>query len=167
MSLSATVKLSIAALLTGSTDLASKTSPLNKVYSQALSDGAGAGQANVIFADTRTIAASGNEDIDVAAALTDLLGDAAVFARIKAIVIRASDGNTNNVQVTRPASNGVPLFMAAGDGISLAPGEVFSWFSGTAAGKAVTAGTGDLINIANSGGTTGVTYDIIVIGAAT
>ena len=56
--------------------------------------------------------------------------------------------------------------MAAGDGISLAAGETFAWFSPTAAGKVVTAATGDLLTITNSAGTTGVTYDVIVLGAS-
>jgi hypothetical protein len=166
MALSASLKLSIAALLTGALDLSTQQAPLNKVYSKEYADGAGEDQANLLFADTRTIAASGNEDIDLAGSLTGLLGTAVVFARIKAVIIVAAEGNTNNVQVTRPASNGVPLFIAAGDGISLAPGDWSLWASGTAAGKAVTGGTGDLLNIANSSGGSSVTYDIIVLGAA-
>jgi hypothetical protein len=168
MSLSASVKLSIAAILSGTLDLSTQKASLNQMFSQSWDDGAGANQANVIIADSRTLAASANEDLDLAGGgLTDLLGAAANFARIKAIIIKARAENTNNVQVTRPAANSAPLFMAASDGISLAPGEVFAWFSGTAAGKALTGGTADLLNIANSAGTTGVTYDIIIIGAAT
>jgi hypothetical protein len=167
MSLSASLKLSIDAIVSGTTDLATKKGDLHKLLTQAYSDGAGANQANLLFADTRTLAASANEDLDVAGSLTGILAEANVFARIKAIIVKAAAANTNNVNVTRPASNGVPLFLAAGDGIALAPGEVFVWFSGTAAGKAVTASTGDLINLANSGGTTGVDYDIYIIGAAT
>ena len=90
------------------------------------------------------------------------------FARIKAIHISAAAGNTNNVQVTRPASNGVPWLMAAGDGIALRPGAAMTWSSGSAdaTGVAVTAGTGDLITITNSAGTTGVTYNVVIVGCS-
>ena len=162
--LEATLKLSISASMRGALDLSGSLASLREVYLQAFADGAGANAAEEIFADERTVAASGNEDIDLAGSLTNILGEAVVFTAIKAIIIKADPGNTNAVQVTRPASNGVPLFMAAGDGISLAPGEVFSWFSGSAAGKVVTADSGDLLNIANSSSGTGVTYKIIVIG---
>jgi hypothetical protein len=38
---------------------------------------------------------------------------------------RADAGNTNDVQLTRPAANGVPLFLAAGDGVAIGPGDIF------------------------------------------
>jgi DNA-binding beta-propeller fold protein YncE len=88
------------------------------------------------------------------------------FARIKLLYIGAASGNTNDVQITRPASNGVPLFLAAGDGIAVRPDGKFVWVAPGATGIAVTAGTGDLITLTNSGGTTGVTYDVVIIGAS-
>ena len=165
MTLSATVKVSVSGRQTGALDLSTQSADLPKVYSQVFSDGAGADQAQRIFADTRTLAASANEDLDLSGSLTDILGAAVVFTKVKAVIIKASASNSNNVNLTRPASNGVPLFLAAGDGIALAPGEVFVWLSGQAAGKTVTAGTGDLINLANSAAGSSVSYDIIVIGA--
>lgn len=166
MSLAATIKASVSATLTSAPDLASVSAKIADSLSIALTDGTGAGQADLIFQDTRTLAASGTENLDLSGTLTNSLGAAVVFARIKAIFIRAASGNTNDVQVTRPASNGVPLFMAAGDGIALSPGEIFMWASATAAGKVVTASTGDLLTITNSAGTTGVTYNVTIIGAS-
>jgi len=128
MSLSATMKIGISAVKTKAIDLDSASENLNKLYSSAYSDGAGAGQANLLWHDTRTLAASATEDIDVSGTLTDIYGDAAVFARIKGLIIAAAAGNTNNVNVTRPASNGVPWLLAAGDGIAVKP-ECASHFS--------------------------------------
>ncbi len=167
MSLTASLKLLVSAQLTGTLDLAAQRATQDVAYLQSYSDGAGADQADVIFSDRRNLAASANEDLDLVGALTNLLGGSASMARIKAVIIKALPTNTNNVQVTRPASNGAPLFMAAGDGISLAPGDVFAWFSPTAAGKALTGGSADLLNIENSAGSTGVDYEITVLGAAT
>jgi hypothetical protein len=56
--------------------------------------------------------------------------------------------------------------LAAGDGIALRPGATFVWISPDATGVTVTAGTGDLLNIANSGAGTSVTYDVIIIGTS-
>jgi hypothetical protein len=61
---------------------------------------------------------------------------------------RRREGNTNDVQLTRPA-NGVPLFLAAGDGVAIGPGDIFLLTNRK--GIAVTAGTGDLIHVANGG----------------
>lgn len=136
----------------------------------ALTDGAGASAANLVFADTRTIAASATDSLDLAGgSLLDPQRNALTFARIKGLWVRAKSTNNaaNNVIVTRPASNGVPLFDAAGDALSLRAGEVFTWTSPTASGVVVTAATGDLINFVNSAGTNAVDYDVVIIGAAT
>lgn len=120
-------------------------------------------KANILFADTRTIAASANENIDLAGALADAFGASIVAAEIVAIYIAAKASNTNNVNVTRPASNGfIGPFLAASDGVAIKPGEYALFVSQS--GWAVTAATGDLLNIANSAGGTGVDYDIIVVG---
>lgn len=131
-----------------------------------LDDGTATGLANRVFADTRTIAASANEDIDLAGSLVDPLGGPAVFAKVKAIMIKAAAGNTNNVVVKPAASNGfLGPFGAATHTITIPPGGVFL-VSAPAAGWAVTGGTVDLINVANSGAGTGVTYDIVVLGTS-
>lgn len=173
MALSATVKASIAATQTRVLDIASGSAAFNPASSISYSDGAGANQANLIWSDTRTIAASGTDEIDLTGlvnspqvAMTDVYGQTVTFARVKAIYVAAASGNTNNVNVVRPASNGFALFLAAGDGLALAPGDVFMWASPTAAGKAVTGGSADLLHLINSAGSTTVTYTIVIIGAA-
>lgn len=130
----------------------------------SLSEGTDAtNKANIMFADTRTVALSANENIDLSGALSDAFGASIVAAEIVAIYISAAAANVNNVQVTRPASNGfIGPFMATGDGVSIKPGEYALFVSQS--GWAVTAATGDLLNIANSGAGTSVTYDIIVVG---
>ena len=162
----ANITLDVDATLTSALDLTSAVSHLDYRSAVELTTGTGASASDMQWSDTRTLAASATEDLDLAGSLTGPVGTTLTFARIKAIVVKASASNTNDVQVTRPASNGAPLFMAAGDGIALSPGETFAWFSPRATGKAVTAATGDLITITNSAGTTGVTYDVIVIGAS-
>ena len=167
MSLSSRIDVRIDSILTSSGDLETGTLPLNLRERIDLADGTGAGLANMTWSDTRTRPASGTEDIDLAGSLAGIqAGTTLTFARIKAIYVKAATANTNSVVVTRPAANGVPLFLAASDGISLAPGEVFLWVSPGATGKAVTAATGDLLTVTNSAGSTGVTYDIVVIGAS-
>ena len=131
--------------------------------------GTGAGQVDRVYTVTNTLSASGTANIDLAGSITDGLGNTSVaFARVKAIYVSAAAANTNDVQVTRPASNGVPWLMAAGDGIALRPGAAFTWASGSAdaTGVAVTGGTGDLITFTNSAGTTSVTYTVVILGCS-
>lgn len=150
-------------------DLGTASFPFSASASTAFAtSGTGAGQVDLVFTDTRTLSASGTEDLDLAGSLTGAFGSTLTFARIKAVYVSAAAANTNNVQVTRPASNGVPWLMAAGDGIALRPGAFVLWGSGSAdaTGVAVTAGTGDLITFTNSAGTTSVTYTVVILGCS-
>lgn len=151
---------------TDALDLGTASLPLDLHWSDRWRTGTGADQADLLFTDRRTIAASSNEDLDLAGALSDAFGSTLTFARIKGLIVAAAAGNTNNVVVSRPSSNGVPIFSAASDAISVRPGGVLAWFAPDATAVAVTAGTGDLINIANSSSGSTVTYDVVIIGAS-
>lgn len=166
MTLSTSLSVGLRSTLSSALDLVTTQAPMDYSKVISLTSGTGANQADKIFADTRTLAASATEDLDLAGVLSDPLGAALTFARIKAVLIRAAPGNTNNVNVTRPASNGVPLFLAAGDGLAVRPGGLFLWVAPDATGVAVTAGTGDLLTLTNSSSGTSVTYDVIIIGAS-
>lgn len=165
MALTAAIRLSVTGKHTKAGDLGSASFPFALTVDQSLVDGTGNGQADRAFSDERTLAASATEDLDLAGVLADIFGATITTVEIVAVFVQASPSNNvaNPVHVTRPASNGAPLFLAAGDGIALGPGEVFAWFNSNA-GKAVTAGTGDLITITNGAGTNSVTYKVIVIG---
>ncbi|MFD0885758.1 hypothetical protein ACFQ08_14500 [Streptosporangium algeriense] len=164
MTLDARLLVQLAANLTSSLDLTTVSAPLNWARQLNLADGAGAGQANRLWSDTRTVAGSATDSLDLAGSLTDPFGQALTFARIKGLIVAARTTNTTDVRITRPASNAVPLLSAAGY-IPVTPGGVFVWFDPSAAGVVVTAGTGDLLDMVNSGATA-ATYDVVIIGAA-
>lgn len=161
-----TVKASIAGSQTSALDLGTAEFPVSLAAAIALAAGTGANQSDRLFSDTRTLTASASESLDLAGSLTDAFGATITMARIKAILVTASSGNTNDVQVTRPAANGVPLFLAASDGLPVRPGGAFLWVAPDATGIAVTAGTGDLITFTNSAGSTSVTYSVVIVGAS-
>lgn len=161
---SASIKAGVSGTVVGAADIGEATHKIS--YSSVLdfTNGTGANQANMIWSDTRTLSASATEDLDLAGVLTNAFGTTLTFTKIKGIIVTALAANTNAVQVTRPASNGAPIFMAAGDGISITPGGFFAAAWPNLAGVAVTATTGDLITVTNSAGSTAVTYTIVVIG---
>lgn len=165
MAVTANVNVSVNGKQTSVRDQGTASFPFALAAEYSLTDGTTTGKVDRIFADTRTLSASATEDLDLAGVLTDAYGATATFATIKAVIIKAASGNTNNVNVTRPASNGVPLFLAASDGLAVKPGGVFAWAC-EGAGVTVTAATGDLLTITNSGGTTGVTYDVVILGTS-
>lgn len=167
MPLTTTVDVRVAAALTSVLDLVTVSAPLDTSKRNTLASGTGAGQADVLWSDTRTIAASSTEDLDLAGVLTGMLGGTVTMVKLKGILIRAAAANTNNVRVTRPAANGVPWLLAASDGFDIGPGGTFLLLAPAAAGIAtVTPATADLITIANSSSGTSVTYDVVLIGTS-
>jgi hypothetical protein len=134
----------------------------------AYASGTAAGQADVIYSDTNTLAASGTSTLDLAGVLSDL-GTTLTFVKVKAIVITAAAGNTNNVILGGAASNGFVSWVGgATHTVTIRPGGFFAL--GVGAGDlnayAVTAGTADQLLITNSAGSTSVTYTIAIIGTS-
>lgn len=143
-------------------DLVTPVAPQLFSYVLDMTSGVGLNQADTVWSDRRSLAASTTDSLDMAGALTTALGVAFTPARIKGIILR--NRGAQNLALTRPA-NGVPWLTAAGDSIIVVPGGLQLWLAPTAAGIAVTAGTGDLIDVVNGAGVT-VDYDIVIIGAS-
>ncbi|MGW7498591.1 hypothetical protein ACWGKA_30475 [Streptomyces luteogriseus] len=154
--------------LTQALDLGTGKAAQSLSRSMSLSSGTGAGKADRIFSDRRTLAASATEDLDLAGVLLDAFGAAITFARIKGLIIAAAAGNANNVVVGAASSNPWATLLGATHTLTLRPGAFVAVGTGVAdaIGYAVTAGTGDLLKVANSGAGTSVTYDIHIIGAS-
>lgn len=165
VTLSGKVSLNTAINLSNSLDVGSVTYPINFTSSTTFSNGTGDDQANRAFVDTRTLAASSSEELDLAGGLTDAFGNTLTFTKVKALIITAADANTNQVHVGGAASNGITSFcVAANDIMRVMPGGTLAMIAPQNAGYFVVAGTGDLLKIANSAGGTSVTYTIIIIG---
>ncbi|MGP4092928.1 hypothetical protein [Nonomuraea sp. KM90] len=152
--------------LTSPLDLTTPTAALRVARQFALAQGTGVGQADLMWSDQRTVAASATDTVDLAGSLSAPLGGTLTFLRIKMLAVFPAPGNTNNLLVQRPATNGVPLFSAVSANMPVPPGGAFLWYAPSAAGVAVTAGTGDLIDFVNAAAGTPVTYDVVIVGAS-
>jgi len=165
MALTAKVSANIRAVLTSALDLSSGTSEISDTNTFSFTNGTGANQANQVFSDQRTISASSSEELDLAGSLSDAFGNTITFSIVKAILVVASSDNTNDVLVGGSASNGFDTWVGAtGDIVAVKPGGCMLVVAPDATGYAVTASTGDLLKVANSAGSSSVTYDIIIIG---
>jgi hypothetical protein len=164
MPLTTKVRAVIEASLEGAHDFSLPKFTLPAQADIVMLSGTTNGKADVLFADQRTLAASASENIDLAGALADPLGVAAVFAEVTAILVRAAAGNANNVLVSQAATNGFAgPFTGADEPVSVQPGGA-ALFVAPNAGWPVTAGTGDLLTIANSAAGSSVTYDLVIVG---
>lgn len=164
MSLSASVKLIVAGTLSNTIDIGSAGYSFNKTFSQTFANGTGASQANQIWTDSREISGSGNDDLDMATSLTNAFGTTLTFTSIKGIIISAASANGGNIEVGAEGTNPFASFFGdATDQLVIAPGGFFGLVNPAADGYAVTAGTGDILRIANTDGSA-VNYDIMIIG---
>ena len=169
MALSSRIHVGVQATQRNSLDLTNASAPLNVEHNVLLKNGTAAGQADLLFSDRRTIAASGTDDIDLAAALSDAFGASLTLVRVKAMLISASASNVNNVVVGGAAANGFVSWVGdATDKVVVRPGGTFLLAVGATdgTGYGVTAGTGDLLRVANSGAGSSVVYDIVLLGCS-
>lgn len=168
MAVTASVAASISANQTAALALGTAEAKISRSVGVSFASGTGAGQVDKVWSAQRTLAASATEDLDLAGtALDDPYGADTVFVKVKALYIKAADGNTNNVVVGAGTNPWATLLNTAGT-ITLRPGEFILVGCGSADtnGHAVTAATGDILKVTNSAGTTGVTYDIIIVGTS-
>jgi hypothetical protein len=167
----ASLKMLVTAEIAKAVNLGGATLPYNIERGLALTNGVAAGASDVVYVATRTLVASGSEDLDLAGTLADPFGvtGTAVFARIRGILISAAKANVNNVLVGGVAA-GVSSFLspAATGIITLRPDAAFMLTCGAAdaTGYAVTATTADLLHVANSAGGSSVSYDIAIFGTS-
>lgn len=168
MALTSSASVALNGLQTNPLDLATPAMDLKIRDATSWLTGTGAGKADKIFSDRRTLAASATEDLDLAGALTDAFGATITLARVKGLYISAAAGNTNNVVVGAASTNAWATFLGATHTMTLRPGASLLLLTGVADAVcyAVTAGTGDLLKVANSAGGTSVTYDIGFVGCS-
>lgn len=130
-----------------------------------LLSGIGADQADVFYAERKTVAASTTQTTDLSGALLNPFGVVATFAKLKLIAL-INRSATQTLTLQRPAANGVPWLAAAGDAIPVPPGGFAVVAAPTLGGlAAVTAGTGDLVDVVNPAGGP-ADYDLIAVGTS-
>lgn len=160
----ADINLSVRAKLTGTADLGNPSAPVSIDKHIQITAGTDAlGKADILWADTRTLAASATENLDLAGVLAGLLGGTIAAAEITAIIVTADKGNTNDVVLfgaasapfNGPLSGTTPKLTIGPDDVALITNKK---------GWAVTATSADIILVANSSSGTAVTYSITLIG---
>lgn len=139
----------------------------NITVTDSLANGTGVDSADLIWHDVRSLAASTSEDLDLAGGVSDQFGATVTFARVRGLVIRNQTTTAGHIlEVGGASSNDWAGWLgASGDVVKVGPdGCLFIW-NPAAAAFAVTAGTGDILKINNTGSAS-TTYQIAVIGAS-
>lgn len=134
----------------------------------SLANGTGIDSADLLWHDVRALSATSSETIDLAGGITDQFGATVTFARIRGMIIRNQTTTANAVLDIGGASSNewTGWVGAAGDIVKVGPDGVMMIWNPSAAGFAVTAGTGDVLKI-NNGSAVDITYQIVLIGSST
>ena len=148
MALSAQVNLSLVAHETSNGDLSRTLRATPAAYTAIFADGTGAGQAQVVWSDARTLAAS-SETLNLASLADTRDGAAATvtLTGVKSVYVRNSHASASLTFAGAPFPAG---------GVTVAPGGALVQVDPTATGLSV--GTVTVT------GSTGATYDIVLIG---
>lgn len=135
---------------------------LNKLLQFAT--GTGAYQADLLYAATRTVASATNDDLDLAGSLTNVFGATITNVEMVGVLIASDAANTTTLTVGAGSNPWFAMFGATGNSIKVFPGGIFLNFATDASGLgAVTAGTGDILRVANGSGAS-ATYSVVLLG---
>jgi hypothetical protein len=164
MTLAATIGIQGLSEYSKANDLSTTKDQVNLAISQAFANGTGNNQADKLFHDKRSLGDGASEDLDLAGSLSDVFGAVLAFVKIKGIIIQ-NLSTTQILTIGGAAANALLNWVAdASDKINIPPGGAFCLFA-PLAGFAVTAGTGDILKVANSAGAA-CDYNIWIIGTS-
>lgn len=163
--LNTSISAVLAARTTKTLDLSTPADSLSYTRTYSWADGTGANQANRVFHDQRTVGSGANDDLDVAGGLVNAFGETITLTKLKAVYIenthatlslRLGAAGTNPISSLFAATNDILIIPAMGSVLLIAPDTT---------GYAVTAGSADVLRVANPGGSA-VTYKIVLVGVA-
>ena len=163
MNISGLAAAAIQLAISSAKDLSTSKDDLKLSAQEQFTPGTGSNQLDLIFHDQRTLGAGADESLDLAGSLVDSFGATLAFAKIKVLLIR----NLSTTQ-TLTIGNGANPFLtwvgAATHTVTIPPRGVLLLVA-PLAGYAVTAGTGDILKIANSA-TNPCDYQIVLAGTS-
>ena len=169
MTISAKLTAKFTALQAGANAFGDRFDPIVEA-ALAVVNGTGAGQADLLYADERTITTGADDDIDLTGGLTDAFGATLTFVELVALlVINApitGNANTTDLSIGGGGANSfVGFFNAVADIIGpIKPGGAFLLAAADAAGiGTVVDSSGDVLRISNSSGATAI-YQIVILG---
>ena len=172
MGVTASISLSVkaAASSTAVSELGTVTHNPQISFNLDFTDGEGSNKVQQVWSDERDVATSSDDDLDLAGTLTNYLGEAVTFTKIKVMAFLnvTSSSAAALMQIGGEGINDFINWVAnATDIIQVATGGAFVLVRPDATGYAVTAGTGDILRVTNASGANTLTYQILLLGEGT
>lgn len=164
MSLSTNISVQVSSSLASTVGLQEAQASMSFSKAIALASGVAADMADKVYTNAYTILTGATQSIDVSGSLVDALGAAFVLVKLKAILIYSRPTNTTNLTLLGNA-NSVPILGTKATTMTLLPGGLFLLIQPPLAGIAVTAATGDILDIVNAAGASAL-VDVILVGTS-
>ena len=141
-------------------DISHTQDRINTSVITSLRNGTGAGEANMVWSDQRTIAPGGDDDIDLNGGITDAYGVTITFVNVRGIfVVNRSPNPGTRITVANTGGNFPPTPWA----IPCGPGDAFN-FMERQVGLTIVPAAVDTLRMTNEDGGASAMYDIVVIG---
>lgn len=155
----------IQATYTNTIDLQTGQAPYSQSTSFATTSGTGLDQMDLFFSDQRSVSSGTPDDLDLAGGLTDVYGATLTFVKIKLIFIYNTTLTAASILNIGGDANGLVNWVgAATHTVNVTPGGFLYVYAPSAAGYAVTGGTGDILQIACASGTS--VYNVVIGGTS-
>ena len=169
--LSTEIGASLAWIFQEDRDLSTVIDSSRLEYAGSLADGVGADQADVLWHDERTIAAAGNDDLDLTDLTSALFSSTVTFglASVKAVLVVNTE--TSGPAVLRVGGAGAVAgafgapFAGDQDAVVEVPADSGLLLTNKTTGWPVADGSSDILRIANPGASA-VTYRIAILGTS-
>ena len=168
MALTANLRASLSAVQSATNDFGTPVFTPRMEAEIALLDGVAANQANILFLDERTVASNTSDPLDLNGVLVNAFGATIAAVEIVAIFVinKAKNGTANTTNLTIGGGTNPVVGYLGGTTPTIGPirpgGFVMLGSPDVAGLCTVTAGTGDILNIANSTGAA-ATYQVGII----
>lgn len=135
----------------------------------SITNGTGASQADQLFVDERTVSSASNDDLDLAGVLASAFGSTLTMAKLVGLIIINAPKSTTTANTTNLTIGGATnpfVGFLGGTTPTIGPirpgGFVFLGCNDAGGIGTVTAGTADILRVANSAGAS-ATYQIGII----
>ncbi len=169
-SLSVDIKASLTWLQADALDLSTISDNAKLEFDKSTANGTGADQADLLWHDQRAVAAASNDDLDLTALASTIFGSAVTvnMAKVRGLLILNTSTTSGEVLRVGGAGAGSALaspFNGDVDAVVEVGPDSCLMLSNKKDGWAVTAGTGDILRIANPNAAS-VTYQIAIVGTS-
>lgn len=149
--------------LTTTNDLIEVIGRFASNYGLVFGIGTGSGNVNNGFSDQRVLTSGSSENLDLSGtALDNIFGVDLALTKLKGLFIWSLSTNTTDLTIGNVTNGIVGPWTSATMSVVVKPGGFFAW-ADPLLGTDITAGTGDLLKVANGSGAS-ATYNIVALG---